>query len=45
MDIVVSQSLGRSSELEIKYEEIRANMKDLSDRVEFVKRAANFLHG
>jgi nicotinamide riboside kinase len=30
------------SELEIKYEEIGANMKDLSDRVEFVKRVANF---
>jgi nicotinamide riboside kinase len=33
------------SELEIKYEEIGGNMKDLSDRVEFVKRAANFLRG
>jgi nicotinamide riboside kinase len=30
------------SELEIKYEEIGADMKDLSDRVEFVKRAANY---
>ncbi|KIM85766.1 hypothetical protein PILCRDRAFT_86904 [Piloderma croceum F 1598] len=30
------------SELEIKYEEIGGNMKDLSDRVEFVKWAANF---
>jgi nicotinamide riboside kinase len=31
------------SDLEIEYEELGANMKKLSDRVEFVRRAANFL--
>ena len=31
------------SELEIQYEEIGENMRRLSDRVEFVMRAANFL--